>query len=140
MFHDDECMQSINNATPVPPFYKLHSYDMDYERDWRFPKTIADCAIYNTLYVDFPPVRIHGMDVGNLFHDTGCLPLSQDPNPCMRSLFEAAELNYPEEYTGTRPLSFYQDWHAWIEDSDSDSDDDMDVDTDNHPKDLPRCN
>jgi len=144
LFHDETFEESL--SPPVGPSYDPSVCDMSYDSlpeflDWRYPKTIADCAVYNTLYADFPPVSMEGVTVPGLWEHTNIPPLSVDPSPDMDALFEEAELSHPEEYTGKRELQFYKDWHAWIEsDSDSETDFVMEIDDSKHPKDLPRCN
>ena len=86
---------------------------------WYHPRSIADYAIYNSLFdeeLEFPltgtvpwlrgdkPQRARFLFSPDNFDGDQFL------EEAMQLLYEAASEDYPEEYEGNRPWHFYQDW------------------------------
>jgi hypothetical protein len=107
------------------------------------PVTIADVAIYNTLWPEHH-IQFQGQDI---------LPLNAEtfdelsPNAGLEDHFIEAENEYPDEFMGRRPLQYYIDWfqlHNNVEHVEEDADDEdscaLDEPEAKRPKVVPGCN
>ena len=102
---------------------------------WATPKTIADYAIYNTLY-PMEPLLFDGQEVPPII-EAMFDGLDQDPLPDMTLIRDLADRAYPREFQGNRPLSYYIEWHDHMNDMEedsADSEEEVPMDVEVHPK------